>query len=84
MENAPRKRPFDATDPPAEPTATTAALLNSEPDDSDNDKAASKKKQRVPRSLEYLDDPNRRKVTFSKRKAGLMKKVLSPLIFSYL
>lgn len=43
-------------------------------DDSDNDKPARRSGRRKIK-IEYIEDKNRRHITFSKRKAGIMKKV---------
>ncbi|KAI8640582.1 hypothetical protein BD408DRAFT_347681 [Parasitella parasitica] len=42
-------------------------------DDSDNDKPARRSGRRKIK-IEYIEDKNRRHITFSKRKAGIMKK----------
>ena len=44
-------------------------------DDSDNDKP-SRRSGRRKIKIEYIEDKNRRHITFSKRKAGIMKKVI--------
>lgn len=45
-------------------------------DESDNEKPARRSGRRKIK-IEYIEDKNRRHITFSKRKAGIMKKVKS-------
>lgn len=45
-------------------------------DDSDNDSKPEKRSGRRKIKIEYIEDKSRRHITFSKRKAGIMKKVL--------
>lgn len=44
-------------------------------DDSENEKPARRSGRRKIK-IEYIEDKNRRHITFSKRKAGIMKKVI--------
>lgn len=52
-------------------------------DDSDSEKP-SKRSGRRKIKIEYIEDKNRRHITFSKRKAGIMKKVSVVCIFLFL
>lgn len=63
-------------------TPATAAILEGlDDDDSDMDegstsRASEKRSGRRKIKIEYIEDKSRRHITFSKRKAGIMKKVL--------
>ena len=46
-----------------------------EDDDDDDDKKPSRRSGRRKIKIEYIEDKTRRHITFSKRKAGIMKKV---------
>ena len=52
-------------------------------DISDGDEDKEKKSGRRKIKIEYIDDKSRRHITFSKRKAGIMKKVWNNFIFRY-
>src|SRR5206468_1574326 len=57
-----------------------------EDDDEDSDESVGKTEKRAGRrkiKIEYIDDKSRRHITFSKRKAGIMKKVYLSLIQAY-
>ena len=47
-------------------------------DDDDDDKPKDKKAGRRKIKIEFIQDKSRRHITFSKRKAGIMKKVRPP------
>jgi hypothetical protein len=52
---------------------------NEDPNDSGDDSEGEKPARRSGRrkiKIEYIEDKNRRHITFSKRKAGIMKKVM--------
>jgi hypothetical protein len=55
-----------------------ATFENDDPNDSGDDSENEKPMRRSGRrkiKIEYIEDKNRRHITFSKRKAGIMKKV---------
>lgn len=59
---------------------STSAILEGLDDDSDDDdgtalRPSEKRSGRRKIKIEYIDDKSRRHITFSKRKAGIMKKV---------
>lgn len=74
----------DAPPPPNNPNGKGKAVAmpdqDQDPgsgDDSETEKP-SKRSGRRKIKIEYIEDKNRRHITFSKRKAGIMKKVKGP------
>jgi MADS-box transcription factor len=49
-----------------------------EQDDEDVEEESEEKKGRRKIEISFIENKSRRHITFSKRKAGIMKKVLSP------
>ncbi|ORZ15953.1 SRF-type transcription factor (DNA-binding and dimerization domain)-domain-containing protein [Absidia repens] len=62
---------------PATVIVSDLSSIQGEQDDTDNDETSSKPEKRSGRrniKIEYIEDKSRRHITFSKRKAGIMKK----------
>lgn len=55
--------------------ATKNKPFEDDNDSDDSDEKPSKRSGRRKIKIEYIEDKNRRHITFSKRKAGIMKKV---------
>lgn len=68
------------------PTAARVEMTNFiDEDNDDSDGEGSQREKRAGRRkilIQYIDDKSRRHITFSKRKAGIMKKVLTTQRFS--
>ncbi len=47
-------------------------------DDDDDDEKGGRERRKI--EIKFISDKSRRHITFSKRKAGIMKKVLSPIL----
>lgn len=59
-------------------TYTHAGLNDDDNEDSDDEAGREKRSGRRKIRIEYIEDKSRRHITFSKRKAGIMKKVTVP------
>ena len=72
--------------PPFQSTSATAQIINNDrmmhsnnsinEDDSDSEGKPGKRSGRRKIKIEFIEDKSRRHITFSKRKAGIMKKVI--------
>ena len=76
------RRDSSSTITPTLQFESTAGLLD-ELEDSDEDvpRTGEKRSGRRKIKIEYIEDKSRRHITFSKRKAGIMKKVINELFF---
>jgi hypothetical protein len=69
--------------PTEDPLIKNDNLGNDDNDSGDeSDAKPSRRSGRRKIKIEYIEDKNRRHITFSKRKAGIMKKVSSFFLFS--
>lgn len=80
----PRQQPFQQSTGPAALAANDRPIIsqNNIEDDSDSESKPEKRSGRRKIKIEFIEDKSRRHITFSKRKAGIMKKVtLQPCLF---
>lgn len=61
--------------PVMDDSSATGGMAGAEDDDSDGSARPDKRSGRRKIKIEYIGDKSRRHITFSKRKAGIMKKV---------
>ena len=69
---AQRQAPFQTT---SSAQMMSSASING--DDSDSESKPGKRSGRRKIKIEFIEDKSRRHITFSKRKAGIMKKVIA-------
>lgn len=82
----PRQQPFQQSTGPTALAANDRPIIsqNNIEDDSDSESKPEKRSGRRKIKIEFIEDKSRRHITFSKRKAGIMKKVtLQPLVCSF-
>ena len=86
-----KRQRLDPIDPTAPPSVEDAFIQDQDAadsagdDDDDEDKPkADKKAGRRKIKIEFIQDKSRRHITFSKRKAGIMKKVCPHLVIASL